>query len=232
MVTQIDKVVIASCGTMFLTFCIDVRFNSAWTFYANFLITAGLFAYGILKEDGRSQYLKQSIIFGVVASLTYLPLDWGLARGAQFVLYLRRDFPIIPGAPLSLVLTRIIAIAVVAYLYHRLIAISVPVFTAAGIVGTVVLLGSTILDQLGTVHYLWLWNSTPLGGRYVVDLPRIGSTPVCVPIALLLTFFLCPYYFYKRQHAIVAGIRCGLFMGTLLFCCFVVFLLFYQVVGV
>ncbi|MDE0041509.1 MAG: hypothetical protein OXT74_05705, partial [Candidatus Poribacteria bacterium] len=67
-------------------------------------------------------------------------------------------------------------------------------------------------------------------GKYTVDFPQIGSTPVFVPISLLLTFVLSPYYFYKRQHTIVAGIRCGVFMGTMLFCGFVVSLAFYRMV--
>ena len=232
MVTQTDKAVIVACATMLLAFWIDTRLNSVWTLYVSVLITAGLFGYGIWKESEPSGYLRQSTIFGVVAALTYIPLDWGLSQKIQFVLYLRSDLPVMPSAPLSLVLTWMIAITAVIYLYHRSNSISVNIFISAGVTGTFAFVSSTILDQFGTANFLWLWNCTPLDGKYTVDFPRIGSTPVFVPIALLLTFLLSPYYFYKRQHAIVAGIRCGLFMGTILFCCFAAFLVFCRSTGV
>ena len=232
MVSQTDKVVIAASGTMLLAFWIDSRLNSVWPLYVNVLITAGLFGCAIWKEYEASQDLRQSLVFGIAASLSYIPLDWGLSQKIRLVLYLRPDLPVMPSAPLRLVLTWMIALTAVVYFYHRLNSVFVSIFISAGVTGIFAFVGSVILDQFGTSCFLWHWNPTPLDGKYVVNFPRIGSTPVLVPIALLLTFLLSPYYFYKRQHPIVAGIRCGLFMGTMLFCCFVVFLVFYRSAGV
>ena len=228
MVSETDKAVIATSGVMLLAFWIYSRFVSPWILYANFLIAAVLFGYGIWKERETSRHLEQSVIFGVVASITYIPLDWGFAHGIQFILYLRSDLAVMPAAPLCVILAWMIAITAIIYFYHRLNSICGRALISAGVAGIVAFVGATILDQFGSEQFLWHWNSTPLSGKYTVDFPRIGSTPVFVPISLLLTFMLSPYYFYKRQHTIVAGIRCGLFMGTMLFCCFVVFLAFYR----
>ncbi len=232
MVSKTDRAIIAACGTMFAAFWIYSRLAWLWIFYVNLLITAVLFGYCIWKERETSRHLERSAIFGVVASLTYMPLDWGFARSIEFILYFRRDLAIMPAAPLCVVFTWMIAITAVIYLYHRLNSISGHPFLSAGIAGIVAFGGAVVLDQFGSAQFLWHWNSTPLSGRYAVDFPRIGSTPVFVPVSLLLTFMLSPYYFYKRQHTIVAGIRCGVFMGTILFCGFSVFLAFYRSTGV
>lgn len=228
MVSNVDKAVITTCGMMLLAFWIYSRFASLWIIYINVLIAAVLFGYGIWKERGISRHLEQSVIFGVVVSLTYIPLDWGLSHGIQFIIYLRSDLAVMPAAPLCVVFTRMIAIAAIIYLYYRLNSISAHPFISAGIAGIVAFVGTVVLDQFASAQFLWHWNSTPLAGKYTVDFPQIGSTPVFAPVSLLLTFVLSPYYFYKRQHTIVAGIRCGVFMGTMLFCSFVVFLVFFR----
>ena len=225
-VSKTDRAVIAACGMMLAAFWIYSRFAALWIFYVNVLITAVLFGYGIWKERETSRHLERSAMFGVAASLTYMPLDWGFARGIQFILYLRTDLAVMPAAPLCVVFTWMIAIAAIIYFYHRLNSISGRPLVSAGIAGLVAFVGAIVLDQFGSAQFLWHWNATPLAGKYTVDFPRIGSTPVFVPVSLLLTFMLSPYYLYKRQHTIVAGIRCGVFMGTILFCGFVVFLAF------
>lgn len=228
MASKTDRAVIAACGTMLAAFWIYSHFASFWVFYVNILITTVLFGYGIWKEREVTRHLEQSAIFGVAASLTYMPLDWGFAQGIQFILYLRPDLAVMPAAPLCVVFTWMIAITAIIYFYHRLNSISGHPLISAGIVGIVAFFGAVALDQFGSAKFLWHWNPTPLAGKYTVDFPRIGSTPIFVPVSLLLTFMLSPYYFYKRQHTIVAGIRCGVFMGTILFCGFVAFLAFYR----
>ena len=230
MVSKTDKAVITTCGVMLLAFWLYSRFASLWIIYINFLIAAVLFGYGIWNERDTSRHLEKSVIFGVVASLTYIPLDWGLSRGIQFIIYVRSDLVVMPAAPLCVVFTWTIGIATVIYFYHRLNAVLGHLFLSAGAAGIVAFVGAIILDQFATAQFLWHWNPTPLAGKYTVDFPQIGSTPVFVPISLLLTFVLSPYYYYKRQHTIVAGIRCGAFMGTMLFCGFVVSLAFYRAV--
>jgi len=230
MVSKTDKSVVITCGMMLLAFWLYSRFASLWIIYVNLLISAVLFVYGIWKERETSRHLEQSVIFGIVASLTYIPLDWGFSRGIQFVIYLRPDLAIMPAAPLCVVFTWIISIAAIIYLYHRLNSVSGRPLISAGLAGIVAFIGAILLDQFASAKFLWHWNSTPLGGKYTVDFPQIGSTPVFAPISLFLTFVLSPYYFYKRQHTIVAGIRYGVFMGAMLFCSFVAFLAFYRLV--
>lgn len=213
---------------MLLAFWLYSRFASLWIIYVNFLISVVLFAYGIWKERESSRHLEQSVLFGVAASLTYIPLDWGFSRGIRFIIYFRRDLAIMPAAPLCIVFTWIISIAAIIYFYRRLNSVSGHPLMSAVVAGIAAFVGVILLDQFASAKILWLWNSTPLAGKYTVDFPQIGSTPVFVPISLLLTFVLSPYYFYKRQHTIVAGIRCGVFMGTMLFCGFVAFLAFYR----
>ena len=228
MVSKTDKAVLTICGVMLLAFWLYSRFASLWIIHINFVIAAVLFGYGIRKERETSRHLKQSVIFGVVASLTYIPLDWGLSHGVHFIIYLRSDLAIMPAAPLCVVFTWMIAITSIIYSYFRLNSIWARSFISAGIAGIVAFIGVLVLDQFASAQFLWHWNHTPLAGKYTVDFPMIGSTPVFVPVSLLLTFVLSPYYFYKRQHTIVAGIRCGVFMGTMLFCGFVLFLALYR----
>lgn len=227
-VSKTDIAVITIYGMMLLAFWLYSRSASLWIIHINFVIAAVLFGYGIWKERETSRHLEQSIIFGIVASLTYIPLDWGLSKGVQFIIYFRSDLAIMPAAPLCVVFSWMIAITSIIYLYFRLNSISAHSFISAGIAGIVAFVGVLVLDQFASARFLWHWNATPLAGKYTVDFPQIGSTPVFVPVSLLLTFVLSPYYFYKRQHTIVAGIRCGVFMGTILFCGFVLFLALYR----
>ncbi|MDE0506169.1 MAG: hypothetical protein OXI86_19000 [Candidatus Poribacteria bacterium] len=228
MVSTTDRAVIAICGMMLLAFWLYSQFALLWIIHINCLIAAILFGYAIWKERETSRILERSVLFGVVASLTYIPLDWGLSHGIQFIIYLRSDLAVMPAAPLCVVFAWMIAITVIIYLYCRLNSMAAHAFVSAGIAGIAAFAGVIVIDQFASAQFLWHWNSTPLGGRYRVDFPQIGSTPVFVPVSLLLTFVLSPYYFYKRQHTIVAGIRCGVFMGTMLFCGFVVFLALYR----
>ena len=215
MVTQTDRAVIAVCGTTFLAFVIDAWLGSFWMLYLNVLITAWLFNHAIRQKDAYASELVRSIICGVVASVVYILLDWKLSAELQgndkgrLIDYLRPDLPWLPTAPLNLLLTFLIAIIVMIYLYHRLKSISGNAYIAAGVTSIVAFIGITVFDQLGSVR-LWNWNYLIVG-----SLPYIGSIPVFIPTAFFFAFLLSPYYFYKRQHAIVSGLRCGIFMGVM-----------------
>jgi hypothetical protein len=224
MLTQTDRAVIAVCGTTFLAFVIDAWLGSFWMLYLNVLITAWLFNHAIRQKDAYASELVRCIICGVAASVVYILLDWKLTAELQgndkgrLIDYLRPDLPWLPTAPLNLLLTFLIAIIVMIYLYHRLRSISGNAFIAAGVTSVVAFIGITVFDQLGSVR-LWNWNYLIVG-----SLPYIGSTPVFIPTAFALTFLLSPYYFYKRQtvsgYAIVSGLRCGIFMGVMPLLCF------------
>ena len=246
--TRTDKVVIAACGTILLTFLIATKYGSIWVLYLNVLITSGLFGYGIRQASEFSSHLSRSVIFGVSASITYIPLDWLFSKKAHLILYLRSDIPWMPSAPLSLVLTWMIVLTVPIYLYQRLNAILGKAYLSAGVTGIAVLISSAILGMLGSARFLWYWNEDitlaelermvgPAGlwtwnANLVARFPHIGSLPIFVPIALFLTFLLSPYYFSRRQHPIVSGMRCGIFVGAMLFLCFVFFFLFWRKIAI
>ena len=220
MVTQTDRAVIAVCGTTFLAFVIDAWRGSFWMLFLNVLIAVVLFYYAIRQNDVYASELVRSIICGVAASVIYILLDWKLSTELQgvdkgrLIDYLRPDLPWLPTAPLNLLLTFLLVIILMIYLYHRLRSISGNVFIAAGVTSIVAFIGVTVCDQLGS-KLLWNWNAL-----IVEKLPYIGSTPAFVPTAFALTFLLSPYYFYKRQYAIVSGLRCGIFMGVMPLLCF------------
>ena len=211
---QTDKAVLLACGTTALTFLTNAKLGSVWLLYLNVLLAAAVFAYVTWRRDGTS-HLIDSMMFGVAASLTYLPLDWLFSRRVGLIFYLILNDVRIASAPLSLLLTWMVSITLLAYLYRRLNAIWRRSFFSAAVAGVGAFAGSTLIGW-GSQR-LWIWNHT----RFE-NFRHIGPTPISVPVALGLTFLLLPYYFH-RQHPIVAGIRCGLFMGAIQFGCFVLF---------
>ena len=214
-ITQTDKAVIIASITTFLTFLINAKLGSIWLLYLNVLVVVGVFAYASRPWDSLSN-LSRSAIFGVIASITYIPLDWLFSRRVVLLSYLSpRDIQI-AAVPLSLLLTWMIAITIIIYIYHRLSAIWERTYIPALVVGGVAFVGSTIFDQFGSAR-LWNWNAIRLS-----YFPYIGSVPVFVPVALALTFLLSPYYL-RRHHIVVGAIRCGLFIGIMQFLCFLLF---------
>ena len=214
-ITQTDKAVTIASITTFLTFLINAKLGSIWLLYLNVLVVAGIFGYAGRPWNQRSQ-LSRSTIFGVIASITYIPLDWLFSRQVLLLFYLSPRDIRIAAVPLSLLLTWMIAITIIIYIYHRLNAIWERPYIPAVIVGSIAFVGSTIFDQFGSAR-LWNWNATRLS-----SFPYIGSVPVFIPIGLALTFLLSPYYL-RRHHIVVGGIRCGLFIGIMQFLCFLLF---------
>lgn len=221
-ITLTDKAVFVACATICLTFLINSKLGSIWILYLNVLMTAGVWGYAIRQWDEFS-HLSRSAIFGAIASITYLPMDWAFSRQIGLISYLRPDIPWMRAVPLSLLLTRMIAITIIIYLYQRLHSARGRLISAA-ITGVMAFIGSTVLDQLGSAR-LWNWNAVRLA-----HFLYIGSVPAFVPIALFLAFLLSPYYFY-RSHIIVSGIRCGIFMGAIQFLCFVLFYFFMPILA-
>jgi hypothetical protein len=234
-----DKAVFAVTGTTLLTFLIASRIGTIWILYPNVLIAATLCAYYIWRTDEETSLLSSSSVFGFATTLTYVPLDWLLSRKARLIFYLRPDFLANLTTPIGIILNWIVFATLVAYCYLRLtmifrtrfasevgnprIGFTGTAMLAAGVTGIGAALGSNIIYALGESH-LWLWNATQ-----VDRIPEIASVPVFVPISFLVTFLLCPYFFgiaggfLREQHAGVAGIRCGIFMGSLQFFSFLLF---------
>ena len=214
-ITQTDKAVIIASITTFVTFLINAKLGSVWLLYLNVLVVVVLFGYAS-RPWNQASHLSRSAIVGVVASITYIPLDWLFSKNVGLLSYLSlRDIPV-AAVPLSLFLTWIVAITIIIYIYHRLDEIWERSYIPALVVGSIAFVGSTIFDQLGSAR-LWNWNAVRFS-----YFPYIGSVPISVPIGLALAFLLSPYYL-RRHHIIVGGIRCGLFIGIMQFLSFLLF---------
>lgn len=217
-------VIITTFITFLLLFLLPIRssgIRAIWWLYPNLVIAIGWFGYLILKyrditEDESPQLLLNSVLFGFAATATYLPMDWLFSRKLQFIVYASYDFLVNVTTPIGLIMTWGLFGTLVVYCYHRLQMFGLHRFAASGITGIVAAIGSVVIYELG--KELWIWNSLR-----VDDIPKIASVPIFIPITFLLTFTLCPYYFYHKQHALIAGIRCGLFMGITMFLSFLIF---------
>ena len=237
--TKANTAVFTVTGTTLLTFFIVSRIGTIWILYPNVLIATLLFVYCIWQTDEDASLLSSSSVFGIATTLTYVPIDWLFSRKVHLIFYLRSDFFADQTTPIGLILNWVVFATLAAYYYQRLVMIFRNRFVsesgspkigfigtamlAAGITSIVAAIGSTLIYAFGS-SYLWTWNATQ------VDLiPHIASVPVFMPVSFLFTFLLCPYFFgvdgsfLREQHAGVAGIRCGIFMGALQFFGFLLF---------
>ena len=234
-----DKLVFAVTGTTLLTFLIAGRIGTIWMLYPNVLIAVSLYVYCIWQIDEDASLLLRSSVFGVATTLTYVPMDWLFSRKVGLIFYLRPDFLANLTTPIGIILNWIVFATLAGYCYQRLTTIFQTHFAsevgnsrvgsmgtallAAGVTGIGAAVGSNIIYAFGESH-LWVWNATQ-----VDQIPEIGAVPVFMPVSLLVTFLLCPYFFGiaggfpREQHAGVAGIRCGIFMGALQFFSFLLF---------
>ena len=243
--SKADKAVFTVTGTTLLTFLITSRVGSIWVLYPNVLIAAALFIYCIRRIDEDASLLSNSSVFGLATTLTYVPMDWLFSRKAGLIFYLRSDFLASVTTPIGVILNWVVFATLAAYCYRRFemmlrtrfanesedskmgfVGIGVLASSAPGIGAA---FGSIVIYGLGASH-LWVWNAAQ-----VDQMPQIASVPVFVPVSFLLTFLLCPYFFgvagkakdaagiRRYQHAGVAGIRCGIFLGALQFFSFLLF---------
>lgn len=243
--SKTDKAVFTVTGTTLLTFLIASRVGSIWILYPNVLIAVVLFIYCIRQIDIDASPLSSSSVFGLAVTLTYVPMDWLFSRKAHLIFYLRPDFLANVTTPVGIILSWLVFTTLAAYCYQRLVMVFQARFTdesqgsrvgfmsigvlAGGVTGIGAALGSIIIYGLGAGH-LWEWNAVQ-----VDRMPQIATVPAFVPVSFLLTFLLCPYFFgvtgkakvttgiRGSQHAGVAGIRCGIFMGAFQFFSFLLF---------
>ena len=223
-----DKAVLTVVFTTFLTFLLlfllpikSLGIDAIWWLYPNLLLAIGWFGYLIrlnrnISDDESSQLLWHSVLFGTAATVTYLPIDWILSRKLLLIIYESLDFLENVTTPIGLIMTWGLLATLSIYCYHRLQMIGMHPFVASGIIGVASAIGSIAIYGLG--KELWEWNDL-----LVENIPNIASVPIFVPITFFLTYILCPYYFHRKQHALIAGIRCGLFMGILMFLSFFLF---------
>ena len=243
--TKTDRAVFTVTGITFLTFLIASRVGSIWILYPNVLIAVALFIYCIRQIDEDTSLFLSSSVFGLAVTLTYVPMDWLFSRKAHLIFYLRPDFLASVTTPIGIILSWLVFATLAAYCYQRLVMVFRARFTdevhgsrvsfmgigvlAAGVTGIGAALGSIIVYGLGAGH-LWEWNAVQ-----VDRMPQIARVPAFVPVSFLFTFLLCPYFFgvtgkaeattgiRRGQHAGVAGIRCGIFMGAFQFFSFLLF---------
>ncbi|MDE0637651.1 MAG: hypothetical protein OXI43_17575 [Candidatus Poribacteria bacterium] len=223
-----DKAVLTVVFTTFLTFLLlfllpirSFGIGAIWWLYPNLLFAIGWFGYLIqlnrnTAKDGSSQLLFHSVLFGSAATATYLPMDWLFSRKLQFIVYTSSDFGINVTTPIGLIMTWVLFGTLAVYCYHRLEMFGLHCFAASGITGIVAAIGSIAIYGLG--KELWEWNVLR-----VDNISHIATVPIFIPITFLLTYTLYPYYFHRKQHALIAGIRCGLFMGIVMFSSFLIF---------
>ncbi len=228
MFIKTDKAVLTVVFTTFLTFLLlfllpirDLEIGAIWWLYPNLLLAIGWFGYLIqfnrnITEDESSQLLFHSVLFGAAATATYLPMDWLFSRKLQFIVYRSPDFLGNVTTPIALIISWGLFATLAVYCYQRLQMFGLHRFVASSITGLIAAIGSVVIYGLG--KELWQWNALR-----VENIPNIASVPIFMPITFLLTFILCPYYFYRKQHALIAGIRCGLFMGIVMFLSFLIF---------
>lgn len=213
-------VVLTTISTFLLVFLLPIRslvgIPTIWLLYPNLLLAVSCFGYLIYRhpelDDG---ILWKSTLFGISATATYLPMDWLFSKKVRFIIYRSSDFFGNVTTPIGLILTWVILATLTVYCYQRLQMAGLHHFVASGITGIVASIGSVGMYGLG--KELWIWNELR-----VENIPHIASVPIFMPITFLLTFTLCPYYFYRKQHHLIAGIRCGLFMGIVMFLSFLV----------
>ncbi len=243
-----DTAVITIACTTFLTFLIVNRIGSIWAFYPNVLLAIGWFWYllsrntdedtaktvcpsdGTLTQDtvslqsavptpGEKSILSRCLLFGATMTGLYLPMDRLFSRKAHIIFYLRSEVERL-GVPLGLIFTWVIFATFMGYCYHRSLMIFRYRPVAAVLTGAAGCIAATLIYQLGESQ-LWIWNIQRVG-----KFAHIAAVPLFVPIAFFFTFLLCPYYFHRAQHAVIAGIRCGIFMGAFQFLSFLLFLYF------
>lgn len=225
-----DKPVFTVALTTFLTFLLlfllprkTFGIDAIWWLYPNLLLATGWFGFLIrshhnITEDVSSQLLTSCVLFGLAATVIYLPMDRLFSRHGklQFIFYRSSDFLVNVTTPIGLILTWVLLATLAVYLYHRLKMFGLPPFVASGLTGIASGIGNVAIYMLG--RELWEWNSLRID-----NIPNILSVPIFMPITYILTFTLCPYYFHREQHALIAGARCGLFMGVLMFLSFLIF---------
>ena len=241
--TKTNKSVFAVTGTTLLTFLIASRIGTIWILYPNVLIAVSLFFYCVRYTDEDVSVLSSSAIFGLTTVLIYTPIEWFFYREMRLIFYRESDFFENTfentTTPIAIILNWVVFATLTAYCYQRLAAIcqtrfvSDPENSRSGLIGTAMLaagvtgigaaVGSIVIYALGGVH-LWLWNALRID-----HIPQIASVPIFVPLAFLFTFLLCPSFFgvagsfFREQHAGVAAIRCGIFMGAFQFLSFLLF---------
>lgn len=229
MVLKTDKAILSVVFTTFLTFLLlfflpirSLGIGAIWCLYPNLLLATAWLGYLIriqhrIKEVESSPILYHSVLFGLAATAIFIPMDRLFSRHGKllFIIYSSPDFLGNVTTPVGLIMTWVLFATLAIYCYLRLEMLGFHRFVASSIVGFVAAIGSIAIYALG--KELWMWNSLRVN-----QISNIMTVPIFIPFTYLLTFVMCPYYFYRKQHPLVAGMRCGLFLGIMMFLSFMV----------
>lgn len=211
-----DFIVIGMSALSLIAFAINTRLASIIPLYLNSVIVLGIFTYRAIRRDATGK-LRRSLIIGSIAGISYTFMD-SVFVDEQIIIYLRKDVNIF-ATPLSIVLTWICGIIIAVYLYMRLRSIFSRFYIPSALTGAAVFLLSIAFHYLAEHARLWIWNA-----RSVPLSPAILSTPLFVPVALFLSFFLSPYIVGGQRitrrigltdNPIVAGFRCAVILAMM-----------------
>ena len=213
-----DFIVAGACALSLIIFAINTRLDSVVPLYINGIILPVVFIYWVLRRDAAG-ILKRSLIIGAIGGVSYTFVD-KLFVETGVITYLRSEDLDIFATPVSVVLIWIYCITVAIYLYQRLRSVFGRFYIPAALTGAGAFISSIVLNQLGDQARLWVWN---IG---VPSSPAIGSTPLFVPVALFVTFFLSPYIIGGQriteririqENTIAAGLRCAIILAMTIF---------------
>ena len=219
-----DFIVIGVCALSLIIFTINTKLDSIVPLYINGLIVLGALTYWVLRRDAVG-ILKRSLIIGGISGFFYTFVDSLFVEGG-IIIYLRSEDIEISTTPLSVVLIWICYVAILVYLYQRLRSVFRRFYIPSVLTGASAFLSGIILNYFADHARLWVWN---IG---VPSSLTIGSTPLFVPVALFLTFFLSPYIIGGQRisariklpdNPIVGGLRCAIILSMMLYLSFRVF---------
>jgi hypothetical protein len=224
-VNRTDLVVIGACGLSLIVFSINTKLDSVIPLYFNSFIVLGIFTYWAIRKDGTG-LLKRSLIIGGIGGFFYTFVD-SIFVNSWIYRYLRLEDIDIFAAPASIVLVWIYCVAIAIYLYQRLRSVFSKFYIPSVLTGASAFLSGIVFHYLGKQARLWEWNDV-----WVSSSPSVGSTPLFVPVALFVTFFLSPYIVGGQRistrirlsdNPIAGGLRCAVILAMTMYILFRIF---------
>ena len=219
-VNHTDLIVAGACVLTLLVFVGNASLDSVIPLYLQSLTVLGVFLYWSLRNDAAGM-LRRGLVIGGTAGLFYTFVDT-MFVDAGIITYLRRDIKIF-ATPVSVALVWMYCITIGIYCYLRLRSVFGRFYVPSAVTALCAFLSGAVFCHLGDRARLWVWN---IG---VPSSPAIGSTPLFVPVALFITFFLSPYIVGGQrilgrvrlgENPIAGGLRCAIMLALTTFLSF------------
>jgi len=223
-INRTDLIIIGACALSLVIFSINTKLDSVIPLYFNSFIMLGTFTYWAIRKDATG-ILRRSLIIGGVSGSLYTFVD-SIFVEAGIITYLKTEDIDVFATPVSIVLVLICCITIAMYFYQRLRSALGKFYISPVLTGASAFLSGIALNYLGDQARIWIWN---VG---VPSSPTIGSTPLFVPVALFVTFFLSPYIIGGQRisarirlsdNPIAAGLRCSIILAMTLYLSFRIF---------